>query len=81
MNYVSDYLNSGRNKYETYLKEIERESKHVRPKVLEPLTREIVEEEYLSLKKEVEAAEFAVLPGHFLPRMRERMKKIVESGD
>ena len=81
MNYVSDYLNSGRNKYETYLKENEREPKHVRPEALKPLTREIVEEEYLLLKKEVEAAEFVVLPGHFLPRMRDRMRQIVENGD
>jgi hypothetical protein len=81
IDYVSAYLNSGRNKYETYLKENEKASEHIRPKTLEPLTREIVEEEYLSLKEEVEAAELAVLPGFFLPRIRERMRQIVESGD
>ena len=81
IDYVFDYLNSGRNKYETYLKENEKASKHIRPKALEPLTREIVEEEYLSLKEEVKAAELAVLPGFFLPRIRERMRQIVESGD
>lgn len=81
MNYVLDYLNSGRNKYETYLKESKRESEQSRPEGLTPLTREIVEEEYLSLKEEVEAAELAVLPGYFLPKIRERMRQVVESGD
>ncbi len=81
IDYVSDYLNSGRNKYETYLKENEKESEHIRPKALEPLTRKIVEEEYLLLKEEVKAAGLSVLPGFFLPRMRERMRQIVESND
>ncbi|MDE0014835.1 MAG: DUF2791 family P-loop domain-containing protein [Candidatus Poribacteria bacterium] len=81
INYVSDYLNSGRNKYETYLKEKENESEHTRPDGLKPLTRQVVEEEYLTLKKEGEKAGLNVLPGHFLPKMRERMRQIVESGD
>lgn len=75
--YVTDYLNSGRDKFEVDKKRPESN----RPSGLEPLTREIVEEEYLSLKEEFEAVELDILPGYFLPRMRERMKLIVESGD
>ena len=75
--YVTDYLNSGRNKFEAEKKRPESN----RPSGLEPLTREIVEEEYLSLKQKVEASGENVLPGYFLPRMRERMRQIVENGD
>ena len=81
INYVSDYLNSGRNKYETYLKKNEKESEHTRPDGLRPLTQEVVEKEYLTLKKEGEKTGLNVLPGHFLPKIRERMRQIVESGD
>ena len=63
ISYVLDYLNSGRNKYETYLKENERESGHVPPKGLEPLTENDVKDEYLCLKGELEKTEFDVLPG------------------
>jgi hypothetical protein len=77
--YVSDYLNSGRDRYETYLKTDEKQGERERPNELKPLTREIVEAEYLSLKEEVEQAELTVLPGYFLPRMRERIKQIVEN--
>ena len=80
-NYVSDYLNSGRNKYEIYLKEHEKQNELDRPSGLEPLTRDDVKNEYDALKEELEKSELAVLPGHFLPRMRERMRQIVESGD
>ena len=77
--YVSDYLNSGRDKYEADSKKPKEQLEEERPQQLEPLSPEIVEEEYLSLKKEVEEAELDVLPGYFLPKMRERMKQIVES--
>lgn len=77
INYVLDYLESGRDGYETYQKQDELD----RPDELEPLAQGIVEEEYLSLKEIVEKAELKVLPGYFLPKMRERMKQIVESGD
>ena len=79
INYVSDYLNSGRDKYETYLKEHEKQSNRSHFDELEPMTEEIVKEEYLSLKQEVKEAELDVLPGYFLPRMREKIKQIVES--
>ncbi len=79
--YVSDYLNSGHDKYEIYLKQKKTASQYHRPGVLEPLTKEIVEGEYLSLKETVEKAELNVLPGYFLPKMRERMKEIVENGN
>ena len=78
INYVSDYLNNGRDKYETHLKEQENQLGLSRPDELIPLTEEDVKEEYSSLKKEVEEAELDVLPGYFLPRMRERIKRIVE---
>ena len=81
INYVSDYLNSGRNKYETYLKEHEKQNERERPKELVPLTEDDVKDVYLSLKEKVEEAELDVLPGYFLPKMRERMKQIVESGN
>ena len=79
INYVSDYLNNGRDKYETYLKTHEKQPEKERPQQLEPLTLEIVEKKYTSLKKEVEEARLNVLPGYFLPRMREQIKRIVES--
>lgn len=76
--YVSDYLTSGRDKYERYLKEHEKQSQQDRPKHLEPLKPQIVEEEYGLLKKEVEEAKLDILPGYFLPRMKERIKREVE---
>ncbi len=81
INYVSDYLNSGRNKYETYLKEYGKRSERSRPNGLKPLTTDDVKNEYFSVKEELEKTELAVLPGHFLPKMRDRMRQIVESGD
>ena len=80
-NYVSDYLNSGRNKYEVHLKEHEKQSTCSRPNRLEPLTKDDVQNEYNALKEELEKSELAVLPGFFLPKMRDRMQQIVESGD
>ena len=77
--YVLDYLNSGRDKYEANSEMPEEQLEEERPQELEPLTLEIVKEEYLSLKEEVEEAELDVLPGYFLPKMRERIKQIVES--
>ena len=78
INYVSDYLNNGRNKYETYLKDNEKESEHPRPDEFQPLTQEIIQEEYFSLKEKVKEAELNVLPGYFLPKIHERMRQIVE---
>ena len=73
--YVSDYLASGRDKFK------ERGNQpNLSPDDLTPLTKEDVEKEYSSLKKEVEEAELDVLPGYFLPRMKERIKQIVEEG-
>lgn len=75
INYVSDYLNNGRDKFK------ERGNQpNLSPDDLMPLTKEDVEEEYSLLKKEVEEAELYVLPGYFLPRMKERIKQIVEEG-
>ena len=75
INYVSDYLNNGRDKFK------ERGNQpNLSPDDLMPLTKEDVEEEYSLLKKEVEEAELYVLPGYFLPRMKERIKRIVEEG-
>ena len=81
ISYVSDYLNNGRNKYETYLKEHGKQNGRKRPKGLAPLTEDDVKDVYLSLKEKVEEAELDVLPGYFLPKIRERMRQIVESGD
>ncbi len=80
INYVSDYLDNGRDKYETHLKEQENQLDSSRPDRhdLKPLTEEDVKEEYSSLKEEIEEAELDVLPGYFLPRMRERIRRIVE---
>ena len=77
--YVSDYLDSGRDKYERYIRESEDQHGQKRPQKLEPLTEDTVQEEYSSLKEEVEKAELDVLPGYFLPRMREKIKQIIES--
>lgn len=81
INYVLDYLNSERNKYETSLKENGKPSERSRPNGLEPLTEDDVKDEYLSLKEDLEKAELTVLPCYFLPKMRERMRQIVESGN
>ena len=70
INYVSDYLNNGRDKFKEHGNQ-----PNPSPDDLTPLTKEGVEEEYFSLKKEVEEAELDVLPGYFLPRMRERIKQ------
>ena len=70
INYVSDYLNNGRDKFKEHGNQ-----PNLSPDDLTPLTKEGVEEEYFSLKKEVEEAELDVLPGYFLPRMRERIKQ------
>ena len=107
--YVLNYLDDGRDKYERYLKnreafqnpamirsewkkrkyehhpkeceEHENQPQQDRPQHLEPLEQQIVEEEYGSLKEAVEEAELYVLPGYFLPRMKERIKQIVELAD
>lgn len=78
--YVSDYLNSGRNKYEAYLKKHEKQGQPGQYHELESLIRDITVEEYHSLRQEVEVSQLGVLPGYFLPRMRDRVKKIVEEG-
>ena len=81
ISYVLDYLNSGRNKYETYLKEHGKQNGSKRPKGLAPLTEADVKEVYLSLKEQVSEVELKVLPGYFLPKIRDRMRQIVENGD
>ena len=78
--YVADYLNNGRDKYEMYLKASEKPEQS-RPNGLEPLTWDIVVAEYDSLKQKAEEVELDVLPGYFLPKMRERLKQIVENGN
>ena len=76
--YIEDYLNSGRDKYGAYWKTHRQEGELRRPHGLEPLTKDDVEQEYCQLNQETEKAELDVLPGYFLPRMRERIKEIVE---
>ena len=75
--YVSDYLEMGRDNYEIDQKQ----DIHNRPEStnLKPLKEKDVEEEYNSLKEVIGKVEFKVLPGHFLPRMRERMRRTVEN--
>ncbi len=76
--YIEDYLNSGRDKCDAYWKTHRQEGELHRPHGLEPLTKDDVEQEYCQLNQETEKAELDVLPGYFLPRMRERIKEIVE---
>ena len=76
--FVADYLNSGRDKYEAYRKANQKQGGPPRPACLEPLTHEIVKQEYCSLEETAKKAELDVLPGYFLPKMRERIKRIVE---
>ena len=78
IDYVSDYLNSGRDKYAAYLKEHDKEVKLPRPEGLEPLTEEIITKEHHSIKQKAEEVQLDVLPGYFLPRMREWVKEKVE---
>lgn len=79
IDYVLDYLNSGRRKYELVFKDRRELSPENLEKELRPLTERIVRDEYLSLEVEVKRAELDILPGYFLPRMRERIRQIVES--
>ena len=79
--YVLDYLNSGREKYKIDRGGDENQTEKSRPHGLDPLTEKDVAEEYDSLKQEVDAAQLDVLPGYFLPRIRERFTEIVEGGN
>ncbi len=77
--YVSDYLENGRDNFEIVRKlDIPNRSNTID---LKPLDRNDIEIEYNSLKEDMEKVEFKVLPGIFLERMRERMKLIVEDGN
>ena len=78
IDYVFDYLTEGRNKYEANLKTSEKQGERSRLDRLKPLTEDDVKQEYRVLKQEVEKAKLDVLPGYFLPKMRERIKQIVE---
>ena len=78
INYVLAYLNSERDKYEAAQKERGAQNKQNRPLHLEPLTEEKVKEVYLKLKEEADTFEFDVLPGFFLPRIRDKTREIVE---
>ena len=77
--YVSDYLENGRDKYEIDQKQdIPNRSNLAN---LRPLEEKDVEKEYNSLKEELEEVGLEVLPGHFLPRMRERIRQKIENGN
>lgn len=78
INFVSEYLKSGRDEFEESQKAREGETEISRPTELEPLTEEGVTEVYYSLKEQLDEAELDVLPGRFLPRIREKTKEIVE---
>ena len=75
INYVSDYLNNGRDGYEAYLKENKKQPECARPDGLKPLTQKDVEKEYYLLKEDFGKSGLNVLPGHFLPKMRERIEQ------
>ena len=77
--YVSDYLEMGRDNYEIDQKQDIPNRSHLTD--LAPLESKDVEEEYNSLKEEVDKVKLEVLPGYFLPRMRERMSQKVENGN
>ena len=77
--FVADYLSLGRQRYRAHLEERGLEvGEHEEPRGLEPLSEQMVEEEYRAMRKEVGEAGLDVLPGFFLPRMRERLKRTVE---
>ena len=63
--YVSDYLDSERDRYEAYSKAKGKQSAVNRPSGLKPLSREIVEEEYLSLKAEFQRSGTKCFTGVF----------------
>lgn len=75
--FVSEYLESGRDEFEKFQKAREVETDRSRPANLEPLTMRMVEEVYCSLREE--EGELDVLPGRFLPRIREKTNEIIES--
>jgi len=77
--YVRDYMRAGR---ERYLQR-KREEGEMIPDLeplddLRPLDEHTVIQEYRKLKEEAEKAGKRVLPGYFLPRMRQRMQEVVE---
>ncbi|MCB0190856.1 MAG: DUF2791 family P-loop domain-containing protein [Anaerolineae bacterium] len=75
IDYVKDYLYVGRKLYF--------DTKAEQPKQdvlenLEPFSIEIISKEYEKLKIEAERAGLNVLPGYFLPRIRQLMQSIAE---
>ena len=78
MEYVKVYLKNGREKYKAYGKAHQKQVGLDCLDELAPLTQDYIKEEYDLLKKEADTAKLDVLPGFFLPRMRERIKQMVE---
>ena len=79
IDFVLAYLTSERDNYEMTMKERGAQLTEDRPVYLEPLTEEKVKEVYLNLKEKADTFEFDVLPGFFLPQIREEIRLIVES--
>lgn len=73
--YVQDYMRVGR---EQYFRARGEPSAQSVLGALDPLTPEDVAHEYQSLEAEAKQAGLDILPGYFLPRMRQRMRNIVE---
>ena len=78
--FVLEYLDRGRDEYENALKNLGSKPQGTRPLDLSPLTPEDVEAEFSSMEEEFGDSEFEVLPGYFLPRMRQRIEQIVKNG-
>lgn len=73
--YARDYLRAG---HERYFRDRRETPEQGCLDALDPLTPEIIAQEYQMLETEVRQAERDVLPGYFLPRMRQRMQNIVK---
>jgi hypothetical protein len=75
IDYILDYLRVGHERY------FEIRGQEPDPDILnalEPLTPEIISQEYRALEEEARQANLDVLPGYFLPKMRQRIQNIVE---
>lgn len=78
--YVKDYLITGREKYMAGARAGENppDTPRLDKEDLAPLTQDDVDRVFSSLKAETEEGKLDVLPGYYLPRLREQTKKIVE---
>ncbi len=78
MTYVEDYVRAGHERY--FIAKGQQPDDSV-VQSIDPLSPEIVSEEYQNLDTEVKRQSLNVLPGYFLPRMRKRFQETIEQAN